>query len=701
MDKAKLIKINNTWWPAVKIALIYAFVGSVWIMASDQLLGFSFNDSEMLMQLGTVKGWFYIVTTAVLLFWLIRRQLLYVNEKEKYNRVLFETITTGLVLCRMNGELIDINRAYAQLLGCSVKEALLLNYWDITPQEYVEHEQHQLSRLGDTERYGPYEKEYIHKDGHRISVSLSSTILEKNGERYIWSSVEDITDRKHMEHELHENAERFNSWKESNFIGIIHSRADGEVLDANNTLLNMLGYSHQDLRDGALDWTKFTPAEFLYLDDRAIKEAGEKGYWTPFEKEYFHKGGNRVPILIGGSAFHKGGDEFIVFIVDLTEQKQQEEKIRRTQKMDALGKLTGGVAHDYNNMLGVIMGYSDLLEDALSNQPVLAKYAQEIHHASERGAKLTKKLLSFSRQRAPEATCLNLNALLKNQQLMLEKTLTARIKLVFELLDNLWLVWLDDGDMEDVILNISINAMHAIEGNGRVTIQTGNKVINQIDAKQLGIVPGDYILFSVTDTGCGIDDETMERIFEPFFSTKGKEGTGLGLSQVYGFVRNNGGAINAFSESGHGTRITLYFPRYISQCNEQLAEDRHIIEVKGKETILVVDDEPVLLNLNSEILGNHGFNVICTESAKNALHILETETVDLLISDIIMPEMDGYQLAAIVKKKYSGIKIQLMSGFTGDRVMRITDEGLQQKLLLKPFSSQNLLQRVHDLLHEA
>ena len=385
---------------------------------------------------------------------------------------------------------------------------------------------------------------------------------------------------------------------------------------------------------------------------------------------------------------------------DLVEQRTAE--LHQSQKMEALGKLTGGIAHEYNNMLAVTIGFAALLEKALVEQPKLAKYARDIHRAGERGAKLTSKLLTFSRQNKPEAKSLNLNTFLQQQHHMLEKTLTVRINLVFNLQENLWRVWLDKGDIEDSIINMSINAMHAIEGNGQLTIQTHNQNINQIDAQSLGILAGDYVLLSLTDTGCGIDKKTEEKIFDPFFTTKGLEGTGLGLSMVYGFVKNSGGAIKVYSKRGEGTQFTLYFPRYHGVSRTHLSEKENHSEDDfiGNKTILVVDDEPVLLDLTNEILSSHGFKVFCAESAKDALNILQHESFDILISDIIMPDMDGYQLAAIVKEKYPEIKIQLASGFTDECNMSIDDEYLQKNLLHKPFSTQDLLKRVRALCDE-
>jgi len=396
-----------------------------------------------------------------------------------------------------------------------------------------------------------------------------------------------------------------------------------------------------------------------------------------------------------------GKQRFIGSCLDLTQIKQQEEKLRRTQKMDALGKLTGGIAHDYNNMLGVVMGYAEVLKEELCGQPKLVKYAHQIYHAGERGARLTKKLLSFSRQKVPEAICLNLNDLLRNEQLVLEKTLTVRIKLILELADNLWPVWLDDSDMEDAILNMSINAMHAIEGYGKLSIYTSNQKISYIDALSLDLEQGDYVVLSISDNGCGMSDEIKDNIFEPFFTTKGELGTGLGLSQVYGFVQRSGGAIKVFSEPGHGTRFVLYFPRYHENNQNQQPSEIHNMDVyAGNENILVVDDEPALLSLTCGILAQQGYNIFSANSAQNALDILHHETIDLLISDIIMPEIDGYQLASMVKEKYPAIKIQLISGFPDDSNAGIVDDKLQKNILLKPFSSLALLQRTYDLLKE-
>jgi len=391
---------------------------------------------------------------------------------------------------------------------------------------------------------------------------------------------------------------------------------------------------------------------------------------------------------------------FIVSCQDLTLIKQQENQIRRTQKMDALGKLTGGIAHDYNNMLGVVMGYSELLKEALKDNQTLEKYASEIHRAGIRGAKLTKKLLTFSRQKqSSEASLVNLNTLLLDESDMLKKTLTVSINLTLDLADDLWSTLLDINDMEDAILNICINGMHAMDGHGHLTIHTQNEVIDDYDARALGVNGGDYVTLSITDTGCGMDDAVKDKIFDPFFSTKGDKGTGLGLSQVYGFVTQNKGNIKVYSEPGEGTQFKLYFPRHIS-IKKNFSQNKDLItgSLNGHESILVVDDEEALRGLAHDILSANGYHVICASNASEALEALETEKFDLLLTDIIMPEMNGYQLVEIVKTKYPKLKILFASGFADNRHEDMSEENSSENLLAKPYNSTSLLQKVYDLL---
>ena len=387
---------------------------------------------------------------------------------------------------------------------------------------------------------------------------------------------------------------------------------------------------------------------------------------------------------------------------DITQRKLKDEQLQQSQKMDALGKLTGGIAHDFNNLLGVILGYSELLASLLDGQPKSLRYAKQIHGAGERARKLTAKLLAFARKETPEATLTDVNQLILSEQHMLAKTLTARIELKLQLDDDVWPVHIDQSQLRDAILNMSINAMHAMPDGGTLTLSTKNIVADEFARRHIDLDAGDYLQLSITDTGTGMDKYTCRKIFDPFFTTKGDEGTGLGMSQVYGLVQQSHGAIHASSEPGSGTRITIYLPRY--QAFDSEAEDEpepglhNGVIPQGSETILVVDDETALLELSCQILDDHGYRTLQASSGAEALDILEKHAVDLLLSDVIMPKMNGYQLAEIVAEKYPQIKIQMVSGFNDDRNIELENDYLHKRQLHKPFSSAEMLNRVRQAL---
>jgi len=391
---------------------------------------------------------------------------------------------------------------------------------------------------------------------------------------------------------------------------------------------------------------------------------------------------------------------YIGAIIDITAQKQLEEQLRRSQKMDAMGKLTGGIAHDYNNMLAVISGYGKLLQMKLDGQEKLMTYVEHIIKASNRGTALTKKLLDFSKSSTSDAIQLNINEVVTAQQQMLEKILTPRICLLLKLKENIWATLLDEGDLEDALVNMSINAMHAMSDTGTLTIETDNLKISENDVHNSDIPAGDYVLVSLTDNGEGMDDETKDKLFDPFFSTKGTKGTGLGLTQVYSFVQRSNGFIKIDSTLNQGTCIRIYFPRYVQNIEISKPEQEPIEQNnKGNETILVVDDEIALLELVTEILEDEGYETISACDASEALEILQHTSVDLLLTDVIMPGMNGYQLANIVQEKYPSVRVQLVSGYTDKKEQQGIDSSLTESLIHKPFESQLLLSRIRELLN--
>jgi PAS domain S-box-containing protein len=419
------------------------------------------------------------------------------------------------------------------------------------------------------------------------------------------------------------------------------------------------------------------------------------------EETASHKDGMRIYTSTKFPLSDEAGNIYAVcgISIDITERKQHEETMRRTQKMDALGKLTGGIAHDFNNMLGVILGYSELIQDSLTEDDKLQKYINEIHHAGERGASLTRKLLSFSRPQQSENDQLNINELLLDRQDMLEKVLTVRIHLQYQLQENLWSVWINAGDLEDAIVNISINAMHAMENKGELIIETRNITLASGSRQYPQATPGEYVMISFTDTGIGMSKDIQEKIFDPFFTSKGNLGAGLGLSQVYGLVQSNGGFINVDSKPGEGSRIALFLPRQLADSSDAVSsEQSDTLFYQGSERILVVDDEPALREMTAQILLQNGYQVHTAASGKDAIEILKTQPVDILFSDIIMPGMDGHELARQVKQQFPLIKIQLVSGYSDVAPSGNEYEELYERILHKPFNSEDVLRCIKELM---
>jgi len=389
---------------------------------------------------------------------------------------------------------------------------------------------------------------------------------------------------------------------------------------------------------------------------------------------------------------------------DVTEKLLQLELLRRSQKMEALGKLTGGIAHDFNNMLNVIIGYADILKRNLDVDSSNIHFVEEIKNAGQRGVSLTRKLLSFSGQSGTEKSLVNINSILEDDLNMLKKTLTARITISVKLADELWLTSVDKGELEDVILNLSINAMHAMPTGGKVTYFTHNESLGGLEANKIGLpVAGDYVRLSIIDSGIGMSESVVQKIFDPFFTTKGEQGTGLGLSQVYGFMERCQGAVKVDSTVGSGTEFSLYFPRAIGKQKDNKDEvdvSTANVELGGHETVLLVDDEIALLKLAQNILSEAGYKVYCAEGADNALGILSRNKVDVLVSDIIMPGMSGVELAKKVEVLYPDIKIQLVSGFAGDHAEDDRNNFYIKRLINKPYTADTLLKCVRDLLDD-
>ena len=586
-------------------------------------------------------------------------------------------------------------------LGYSMEEMRSKTPLDIKPEYSEESFRELLQPLvdGETDRL-TFETIHRRRDGttYPVEVHLQLAPINKHDHQFM-AIILDITERNQAGEKLRRHQQRLEQILDNMVDGVISIDESGIIQNFNKSAETIFGYSVEEVTGGNINMLLPEPDRHRGID-KYINAGEENIIGAGHEMMAQRKNGEIFPLRLSVAELPPTTDGkryFIGSCVDISLQKRQEEQIRRGQKMDALGKLTGGIAHDYNNLLCIMLGFLEILQHKLSGQPELQTYVDKIQHAGERGAKLTSKLLSFSRQKPAEAEPVNINQLILDEQHVLEKTLTARIRLALRLTDEPWLSHLDSGDFESCLLNLSINAMHAMPDGGELTLHTSNEVLGNTE----DVEAGEYVTLSVVDNGHGMDTATLERIFDPFYTTKGEEGTGLGLSQVYSFVRRSGGMVKVYSEIDVGTRFVLYFPRYLKE-QDPLQEKTTIENTNpgGSETILIVDDEASLRDMTCEVLTQHGYRALCAGNAREALEILESESIDALLSDVIMPTMDGYELAAIVEEKYPAIKIQLASGFDDNRHLGVLGDNLHQHILYKPYKAEALLKRIRALLDE-
>ena len=401
-----------------------------------------------------------------------------------------------------------------------------------------------------------------------------------------------------------------------------------------------------------------------------------------------------------------------VVLSDISALKQGEEEQQRLQdqllqarKMESVGRLAGGVAHDFNNMLSIILGYVEMVQERLDPGSSLFSDLEEVHKAAERSAALTRQLLTFARKQIVSPEVLDLNTAMAGMLSMLERLIGENIKLVWAATPDLWPVRIDPSQVDQILANLCLNARDAIAGVGTVSVAARNVVISPADCvRQPHFAQGDYVSLAVSDTGCGMDHEMLANLFEPFFTTKktGK-GTGLGLATIYGIVKQNDGFIDVASEPGRGSTFTVYLPRH---CRQEKSADRECLAMPvaagGHETILLVEDEAAILDMAANLLRRQGYTVLAAATPGEALGLADTcaRTIDLLLTDVIMPEMNGRDLARRLLDRQPGLRQLYMSGYTADVIGShgVQDGGLN--FIAKPFTMKNLARKVRAVLEQ-
>ncbi len=535
-------------------------------------------------------------------------------------------------------------------------------------------------------------------------------ILDKTGNLIgaAWC-LSDITERKAAEEALRESEEFLTVIVENipNMI-FVKDAKEHRFIRFNKAGEELLGYSRKELI-GKTDYDFFTKdeAEYFVNKDREvlkkekIKDIPEEIIQTRhLGKRILHT--KKIPIL------DKQRKPLYLLGIseDITEHKNLEDQLIKAQKMEAIGRLTGGIAHDFNNILTAIIGFSDYLLMKLDKNDFSYTYLKEISEAGKRAASLTHQLLAFSRKQILQPSVLNINIMISDMDKMLHRIIGEDIDLVTNLEPDLGNVKIDPSQIEQVIMNLAVNAKDAMSQGGKLTIETANVYLDEEYARQHSTVePGHYVMLAVSDNGIGMDEETQDKIFEPFFSTKEKDkGTGLGLSTVYGIIKQSGGGVGVYSEPGKGTSFKIYFPRVMEKIGLKKATKPHIQSIQGTEAILVVEDYDLVREMVANSLKTLGYSILEAKNGEDALRYFKKErkqSIDLIVTDIVMPQMSGGEFIKKLRGKDINTKVLLISGYTDNSIVHhgILDEGIPY--LQKPFTMNDLGKKVREVLDSA
>jgi len=620
-------------------------------------------------------------------------------SETRYRR-LFEAARDGIfILDADSWEIRDVNPFLLNLLGFSRAELLGRKLWEIGPLRDVLLSKVDFEEL-QTREFIRYENLPLEtREGKHVEVEFVSNVYISGDRKVIQCNIRDITERKRAEAEH----VRLVTAIEQSAEAVLMTNTEGEIQYVNPAFTRITGYSRDEVlgqNPRILKSGKQDPAFYQQLWATILK--GEIWHGELINRR---KDGSLYSEQMSIAPVRSAGGEVTYFIAtkqDVTEHKKLEQQLIQAQKMEAVGRLAGGVAHDFNNLLTIINGYAQLLIEPISPQDPRRGHLKEILTAGERAASLTRQLLAFSRRQVLEPRVLNLNSVLADVAKMLRRLIGEDVELVATLKPDLGRVKVDPGQIEQVIMNLAVNARDAMPQGGKLFVETSNVEIDANYARSHSpMMPGKYVMVAVSDTGCGMDLETQAHLFEPFFTTKEKgHGTGLGLATVYGIVKQSGGFIWVYSVPGRGSTFKIYLP--VVEEALPTAEPAEVPAelAKGSETVLVVEDEGGVRSLVCEALASHGYKVLEAAGAASALEISEkyTEPIHLLLTDVVMPQTGGKELAKGFSTLHPETKVLYMSGYTDDAIVRhgILERGTS--FLQKPFQPRALLLKIREVL---
>ena len=616
------------------------------------------------------------------------------------------TSSDAIIAKTLDGTVIGWNAAAVRVFGYSEQEIVGKSIFLLIPEELHDSERDILDRIRRGERVDFEDTVRIRKDGTRINIALTvSPVWDSSGVVVGASSIKrDITERKRAEEELGRREERYRALVMATTSIVWLANPEGHFVGEQESWRQYTGQEPES--HGGLRWT-----EAFHPDDRLAflkgwHEARERGtiwetktrLWSEQHQAYRHVVSRAVPNIAPDGAVV----EWIGAVTDVEDRWLAEERLRHADRMESVGRLAGGIAHEANNQMTVILGAAEFLGRGLQEETARTDL-EHIRRAARRTAAITQQLLAFSRRQMLQPQVLDLNAVVSALEPILQRALGEMSQVKLRLADDLSAVRADPGQLDQVLLNLALNARDAMPDGGTLTIETVNVTVDEHHATARvlePVVPGEYAALVVTDSGSGMDRETLEHVFEPFFTTKPVgTGTGLGLATVYGIVKQSGGFVSVYSEPGHGTSFRIYLP--VAARGRQLAQGGQAPGTGGgTETILVAEDEPAVRAILARTLREYGYTVLEARDGVHALEVVERASgpPDLVIADVVMPGMGGKPLAEEIERRWPGLPVLFTSGYTGaDAVHRgLLDE--EREFMQKPLEPDALAQRVRRIL---